>query len=351
MSLLAYVLSFSSIAALVASPVTAQAHVRELYHLGEKVELENLAVRSGGQVLTTGVNRAVVYQFDPAADDAPTALVQIPDANSVFGIAEYAPDVFAVTAGNWTRGAPLVPGTFSVWTVDLGAAAPAPQKLADFPRAAFLNGMTAVPRAGGNSTLLITDTGAGTIYHLDPTTATVAPVLAPANGTNATATRELPQMGINGIRYNAASATLYFTNTLKRVFVKVPLAIEPAASGLPRITAAGPFTVVASDVMGDDFAVAADGTAYIGANPVNTVYRVTPAGAVSVVAGGPRESIVAGASSAAFGVTERTKHVVYVTTNGLPVLANGTATMTEGGKLIQITLAEDEKEEGDACED
>lgn len=48
-----------------------------------------------------------------------------------------------------------------------------------------------------------------------------------------------------------------------------------------------------------------DGTAYIAANPMNEVFKVTQKGEVSVVAGGLNNTTVAGDASAALGRTER----------------------------------------------
>jgi hypothetical protein len=51
-----------------------------------------------------------------------------------------------------------------------------------------------------------------------------------------------------------------------------------------------------------------DGTAYIAANPMNEVFKVTQNGEVSVVAGGLNNTTVAGDASAALGRTERDKN-------------------------------------------
>ncbi len=333
-----FVLFTSFLAALVVTPIEAQAETKQLFHVEKGVELENIAVRSNGKLLTTGISRPILYQFDPAATESVTELITIPGAKSLTGIAEFAPDIFAVLAGNWTRGTTLAVGTFSTWSIDLRSSKPVIAKLLDFPRAAFLNGITTIPRRGGNATLLITDTGTGSIYHLDPTTSQLQTVLAP-NGLNTTTSPAAPQAGINGIRYNAVSQTLYYTNTIRAVFCKIALAVSSSnTTELPSITTTGPFTVIASQLPGDDFAIAADGTAFIGANPVNTLYKVTPAGNVTVFAGGRNESVVAGATSAAFGRTKHDRSTIYVSTNGIPPLvANATS---EGGTVVAIKVGD-----------
>ncbi|KAG4438973.1 hypothetical protein IFR05_005545 [Cadophora sp. M221] len=323
---------------ILASLPASAVETKTLFQVDAGIELENIAVRWNGNILATGISQPLLFQFDPTSDESLPTSVTIPGATSLFGIIEFSPDVFAVVAGNWTRGATLVPGTFSAWSVNFRSREPVVSKIVDFPQAAFLNGMTAIPRGRNNATLLITDTGIGKIYHVDPTTSNFTTVLAPGPGANITANPAEPQAGINGIRYNALSKTLYYTNTMKAAFCKVELSITPSKDGLPSINPAGPYTVIASRVPGDDFAIQPDGTAYIGANPVNTLFKVTPGGNVTVVAGGMNETAVAGATSAAFGRTKADRTVLYVSANGLPpMVANATS---QGGKVVAVELSE-----------
>jgi hypothetical protein len=269
--LLAFLISRSS---------AAQPESQTLFQVEKGVELENIAVRSDGQLLATGIAHPVVFQFNPASDTTPTELVTIPGVNSLFGIAEISPDVFAIAAGNFTRvPQSSTPGSFSVWCMNLQSPEPVVSKLLDFSDAGFLNGMAVIPanEEGVNATILISDTAKGQIIHLHPTTLSTAIILNETAGANSTVSP-----GINGMRFHVEDQTLYYTNTIQAVFCSVKLSISCSDSGdLPSISAAGPFRTIASKIPGDDFALAADGTAFIGANPVNTVYKVTPAGNVT----------------------------------------------------------------------
>ena len=77
---------------------------------------------------------------------------------------------------------------------------------------------------------------------------------------------------------------------------------------LPSITTVSPHTIVASGVPDDDLAVRNDGPAYIGANPVNTVFKSSPSGVVNIVAGGMTETVMAGAASRPLGGTREIEH-------------------------------------------
>jgi hypothetical protein len=319
------------------SSLATQPESQTLFQVEKGVELENIAVRSDGRLLATGISRPVVFQFNPAFDTTPTELVSIPGVNSLFGIAEISPDVFAIAAGNFTRvPQSSTPGSFSVWCVNLQSPEPVVSKLLDFPNSGFLNGMAVIPanEEGANATILISDTAKGQIVHLDATTLSTAVVLNETADANNTVSP-----GINGMRFRVENQTLYYTNTILAVFCSVKLSISYSDSGdLPSISAAGPFTTIASKIPGDDFALAVDGTAFIGANPINTVYKVTPTGNVTEFLGSRNSTVVNGASSAAFGRALTDTEMLYVTTNGiLPLEANATS---EGGKVIAVSTRE-----------
>jgi hypothetical protein len=57
--------------------------------------IENLAVRSNGQILATNMNSANLYTVDPVAKTSSTAVV-LTGASGLSGIGEVTPDIFAV---------------------------------------------------------------------------------------------------------------------------------------------------------------------------------------------------------------------------------------------------------------
>lgn len=154
--------------------------------------------------------------------------------------------------------------------------------------AIFLNGMTALQpqshvTAGQSnqlSTLLIADSLQDVVYHLNPQTLSYSIVLNDS-ATMAPPPNAIPAIGINGLHYRPANGYLYYTNSLREQFNRVPIAIT---GNPPKVTAAGEYTTIASGIFGDDLALGEDGAAYIAANTMNEVFKVMQKDEVSVVA-------------------------------------------------------------------
>ena len=205
---------------------------------------------------------------------------------------------------------------FSVWTIDMRAMAssdPPTQpsvhisKVMHIDSAMFLNGMTALQpqshvTAGQSnqlSTLLIADSLQGVVYHLNLQILSYSIILNDS-ATMAPPPNAIPAIGADGLHYRLADGNLYYTNSLRERFNRVPIAIT---GNPPNVTAAGEYTTIASGMFGDDFALGEDGAAYIAANLMNEVFKVTQKGEVSVVAGGLNGTTIAGDASEALGRT------------------------------------------------
>lgn len=253
-------MTFLSTLLLSCSLLTAVSHsasveVRTLAQVDAGIELENIAVRSNGKLLLTGINSATLHQFNPRTEEAPVAIAQIPNVNSLFGIVEIFPDLFAITAGNYSKSTSAVANSFSIWALDLGECGcnqtdsqPVLSKILDMPSARFLNGMTRIPTSPSaglvNATILVTDTILGQIYHIDPTTGAQESILK----SNATGTARPASLnpGVNGIKFLPNTNTLYYTSTISGTFGSIELSIDYANTSLPSISAASEWKVVAS---------------------------------------------------------------------------------------------------------
>jgi hypothetical protein len=131
-------------------------------------------------------------------------------------------------------------------------------------------------------------------------------------------------LGVDGLHIWAN--WLYFTNLAQSWFGRVPISQNGSATG--------PIQIMANISFGDDFAIYADGTAYVAG--ANTFSRVNSAGAVTVLAGGPNDCTLEGATSAQFGRTAMDKGVLYVGTNGgLLVPVDG---QVHGGQLLAVNI-------------
>ena len=324
------------ITSLSASPISPrQGHpgdalVRTVYQFPNETWVENLAVRANGKILVTLISAPEVWEVDPFATPTTAELVyRFPDAISLLGIAEYAPDVFAVNVGNWSDvTSTFQAGSWSVWSLDMGGrnadsgwshgAQPRCEahKITDMPSALFLNGMAALP--ANPSTLLVVDAGAGTIYRLDTVTGAHSiainnPYLKP----NAT----FPViLGVNAVHFQPGiNDYVYFTNTFKSpAFARIP--IHPTDG-----TQIGPVEVVVDSVADlegapDDFTFNAGGNAaYIANGAFDGLLKVdVPSGTTEVVIGGTDRSKIVGQTACHFGRTEEDlkKGTLYITNTG-----------------------------------
>ena len=310
----------------------AKSPIQTIYEFPNETWVENIAVRSSGQLLVTIVTTPDLYQVDPFSSSPATLVHRFPHATSATGIAEVQPDVFVVVVGNWSSTTfTTTNGSYSVWKVDLRpfelrkngiTTKAAVSKIADIPEASFLNGLTLL--APLSPYLLTSDSGLGVVWRVNYLTGEYKIVLdnalfKPVPGQIA--------LGINGIRTRDSSA--YFTNSFQGLFGRVPI----SSVG----TATGPYEVIAYNGAGDDFAFDREGNAYIAQDPGDALEQVTPEGKVTVLAGNVNETVLEGDTSAAFGRTWKDFETLYVTTNG-GISGAVAGTSIVGGKVLAVDV-------------
>ena len=299
--------------------------VKQIYQFSNSsfTDIENIAARSNGQLLLNLITEPSTYYIDPTNSNATAQhLYTFPNATSLTGIAEYAPDVFAVVVGNYTIAKYAgFPGSFAIWSLDVRSpGAPVATKIAAIPEAHALNGMTAVK--GSPGLLLIADSALGLVWSLNATSgiyqkAIQDPLLGPSGS--------FP-LGINGL--HVYKNTLYFTNSAQGFFGKVGITSAGSATGN--------LTMIAKPSTGntyDDFALDRQGNAWITNHP-NAVTEVTVGGGQISVAGGGNSTLFGQPTSAAFGrgshVEECTLYVVGAGTNS--------NTTTISGQIIAVNV-------------
>ncbi|OCK94692.1 uncharacterized protein K441DRAFT_522952, partial [Cenococcum geophilum 1.58] len=296
-----------------------------IYQFEKGISLENIAVRSNGQLPVTQIGQPEIYQVNC---QAPTFPDTVPYATGLFGIAEISTDIFAFVAGNYSSAA-LSP--MLAMTSPDAPTRPSMRisKVMHIDSAMSLNGMTALQPQSHLSTLLIADSLQSVVYHLNLQTLSYSIVLNDG-ATMAPLPNAIPVIGINGFHYRPADGNFYYSNSLQEQFNRSTYRDHwksTTSHGCGRIHC------YCRWYLQRDFALGEYGTAYIAANPINEVFKVTQKGEVSVVAGGLNDTTVAGDASAALGRTERDKNVQYVATNGVTAApVNGT--YTEGGKIV-----------------
>lgn len=276
---------------------------------------ENLAVCRNDSVLVTAVAPKTLYYVPPPRREAevePVVLHRFDEHAT--GIAELAPDVFAV----FTTNAYTSHETY-LHRLDLRAWAPGmpaePELLLTFPDAVLaVNGCCAI----GSATILAADSFAGAIWRVDlpPDGAPGARVwLRHRSMAHVPDTLPPPpQPGVNGLRYSAGTRHVYYTTTGQKLFMRVPVdpvSLEPA--GEPERVAGGG--------MYDDFCIDdLRGFAYVTVHRENRIDRISlePGdGPPRAIAGSPPGDRLLGPSSAAWSRAPGAhRHVAYVTTDG-----------------------------------
>ncbi|KAL7957931.1 hypothetical protein V8C34DRAFT_284306 [Trichoderma compactum] len=291
---------------------------RLIYQFTNGTTVENIAVRSNGNLLVTLTSRPELYEIDPFNPKSLKLIHHFSGYLDLLGITEVSPDVFTLNAGNFSATTGISPGSWAVWQVAFHSEQTKISKVTDIPEAQFLNGMTTLETTP--NTILTADSAGAVVYSVNTHTGEYKVVLEdetfkPVPGAS------LP-IGVNGIRY--LDHYVYYTNSFDPLFGRVPV----NTSGY----AVGDYETILTGVLGDDFAVTPQ-AAYVAGNPANVITEVKLDGENKVIAGNINSSLVAGATSVHFGRTVRDKHVLYVTTTGTV-----NATFTEGGKVVALYI-------------
>ena len=279
------------------------------------VNIENIALReSNGQFLLNTVTGAIEAQFNPQSSSA-ELIVNLTNAvgngvpGSLTGIAESYPEVFTVAAGNFQFGPQVaggvagIPGTFSVWSIDLRGHEAKTSLITTIPEAGFLNGVTTIQN-GHPDYVLVADSLNGLVYRINVKTgeykSTIAsPLWLPNPGI---------QIGINGI--HVQQGYLFWTNSAQATFGAVTIDLHTAE-------ATGPVTVFANAPNGtafDDFTFKPSTGDIFLATPPNAISMIPPEGQPIIVAGGGDDMTLASPTACAFGSDGCT---LYITTQGL----------------------------------
>ncbi|EGR45476.1 uncharacterized protein TRIREDRAFT_111095 [Trichoderma reesei QM6a] len=327
--------------------------VSTLFEFPNPSYIENLAVRSNGQILISDLSTSQLTLFDPSASGPkkPVFVHDFTESLGLAGIAEYQPDVFAVITGNtsFTSDVPSA-GTWIVWSVDLRgvdissthgqvgllASPPAVKKIAHVEAAQFLNGISVLSEQ--DQTLLVGDVNGGVIWRLDIKTGHYEVAI------NNTYTQLYPATpfsasGVDGL--HVRDGFVYFTNFGNGTFNKMPINRD----GTP----AGPVTTLAHNHGPlheyDDFTFDCDGNAFVVTGGENTIEMISADGKRQVVvAGNLNSTAIAEPTSCAFGRGPHDKNILYVVTaGGMETPVNGNVVI--GGQLVAVNTTS----RGSAC--
>ncbi|TVY84561.1 hypothetical protein LSUE1_G002749 [Lachnellula suecica] len=321
-----------------------QAPVRLIHEFPQGTWIENIAIRSNGQILVTIFSSPDLYLIDPILGKNPVLVHTFPDALGLLGIAEVSPDVFTVSSSNNSLSSSGVVRNSSIaWNVDLrGVSIPVNSFILDpAPIVSKVNTLTPVLFPDGQcllsaseKTVLVGDIKGGKIYRLDTITGAYSMVIS-NNLTVATPIAAFGSAGVNGI--HVREGVLYFTNTGEGIFAKMPIYQD----GTP----AGNASVIVRAMEGntlDDFALRGD-SAYLVTGYGNSIDRVKldGSGRQKIVAGSLNSTALAEPTGAAFGRTEIDRDVLYIVTAGglaSPVYQDGKEVII-GGQVVAVDLS------------
>jgi SMP-30/Gluconolactonase/LRE-like region len=294
-------------------------NARQIFQFPSKpfTSIENVALRPNGDLILTTTSAPTIYLLDPTqATPSAKLLYTFPDATSCLGITETSSDVFAVVVGNvslTTFGG--VPGSFSIWSVNLGqSSTPIVKKIAAIPQAKILNGLTHLP--DNTDIVLAADSEAGIVYSLNIVSGVSAVAIQ-----NSAFSPGAKGLGINGLHVDAANSNLYFTNSALGTFSHISINGNNGE-------ATGAATVIATAAEGenyDDFAIDSQGNFWITLHP-DIVTEVTEAGVQTIIL---NSTTILQPTSAIFSAGGQT---LYIVTDG------DAEAHTQSGQVYEVSI-------------
>jgi hypothetical protein len=231
------------------------------------LNFENSIIRPNGNLLLTTISNGSLYEIDPSAASPEAKLVATFGGANVLGINSIGLDKYAIVGGLTGDGGLSGYINSSVYTVDLStnATSPVVTVAATIPDAQLLDGLVALPEQ--THVLLVTDALQGVIYRVDTDTG----VYDIVGDDDAFA----GSPGVNGIKILNGYA--YFMNTAAETYGRFAITEDGEL--------AGDIEIIATDASSDDFALDANGIAYLGRqeSPI-AVVQILPNGTKTDIA-------------------------------------------------------------------
>jgi hypothetical protein len=243
----------------------------EVFRFPNQTMLENVDLLPSGHLIITTLSSADVFTVDPEAK-VPTAekLAGLLGGGVLAGIAPLGHGLYAISGGTLEP----VPGNFSIYIVDVAAAAEV--DTVPLPDGGVANGLVALPKRP--HVILGADSFAGSILRINTRTKEVTTVLSDDALGHGNFT-DLP-IGVNGLLIR--DGYLFFTNSRLGTFSKVRIDDEGYPVGSPQIIAVLPDHSATHAF--DDFDMDQEGNAYLAAQPSSLV-KITPSGQLTTVLG------------------------------------------------------------------
>jgi len=298
-----------------------------LYQFPLPTWIENLAVRSNGELLLTILTSPELYLLNHSDPKEALLVHKFTEVLGLTGIIEVKEDVFYVAGSNFNLATSSnKAGSCFVWEVDMTSFSKDSKanikKIAHLTGAGLLNGIELFSKEEGM--ILIADSEIGVVWKVNVNDGKVENII------EVNEMKPLPppamQIGINGLKVR--DGYLYWSNTGLKLFCRIKIDGEGKAIG--------PVEFLERDILIDDFVFDKKGNAWLTTHGMNTLAVVKPGGGAVTAAGSIDKLTVAGGTACQFGRTSSDGDILYfVTTGGMSAPVNGT--VVEGGKVVAIS--------------
>ncbi|KAI0146257.1 hypothetical protein GGR57DRAFT_290471 [Xylariaceae sp. FL1272] len=272
--------------------------------------VESTAIRPNGHILPITTTSSILNDLDPETGTLTPIYDFNAAGNAIQGIVALSNDVFLINALTCNISQlTCTQGSVHTWRVDVHPPnRPEAREIATWPKAGFLNGMTAL----NARTVLIADSFLGGIWSVDAHSGASRLLFTD----DSMAPSETIGTGVNGIRVvpDSESATLYFTNSALGTLSKMRINSCTGAK-------TGNASVIASGLSGpDDFAldcVERSRFAYLANGAADQVLKMDlNSGESSVVASLPGPTSLRWSEADEYGQRMGKESVLYVSTIG-----------------------------------
>ncbi|KAJ4232214.1 hypothetical protein NW759_002601 [Fusarium solani] len=312
-----WVLGLLNATTLSSTPAAANINARQLIEL-PNVWIENIALRSNGNLILTTFGNGDIYSVDPSIPEA-RVVAKVKDIDALTGIAEVERDLFVVSGGIYDGGTYFEEGSMKILLVDFRECgeshhgSPSVRPILEGKDAGVINGMTPLPHH--QHIVLGAASWTGEIWRIN-TKAHTSEVIMRDDLLAAIPTGPYP-LGVNGLKISRGY--LYFTNTGRQLFGRFKIDEFGNKIGDVQVIWQAP---AGTKIAPDDFSLDQDGNAFVGCFP-NLLIKITPHGEQSILVNGT----LAGATSTVFSKDGRS---LFVVTTG-----KGVEGVT-GGQLVQV---------------
>jgi hypothetical protein len=321
---------FALLNALLLEATSTHSHnvpIHQVYTFLSNTFIENIRVRSSGELLLTSMSVPTLFAIDPTASTPNASIIYaFPNATGLAGITETIPDIFAIVSATWdlvnTR---AILGTLVVWTINVHSTPPTVNRIVNVTNTTSFNGISSIPQSP--HLVLAADSALGAVWRVNTLTGEYGivftdPLLAPIS------TAQGLNLGINGMKIK--DGYLYFTNSAQGIFGRIEIDKLGNKVGVVEIIA----NITASATMGahyDDFALDKEGKAWIATHP-EYVVGIDVNGAQNMIA---NETLLLNPTSAAFGRGSLgQERILYVTNGGVFV---GDDLVDEGVVAVNVS--------------